>query len=141
MIKNDEQYNKIFKEYLSSKGVDYETRKYYSCEDLGCNNCILKDVRSDLNFCTFHPFKEIKRHEKQIRLLKKDIAIMAKWKKERKIEKNLKEICETFRTLIGNDNIDFTCYGISCDKCLFHNMDNFKEWARKAKEESIGEEE
>ena len=133
MINNDKEFQETFKEFMKSKGVDVETRKYYLCEDLGCNNCILKDVRCDLGFCTFHPFEEIKRREKEIRLLKQQISIMSNWKKEREINKKLKEICEMFRRGNGNDNIDFTCYGIRCDECLFNNMNNFKKWARQEK--------
>ena len=140
MIENDKEFQEAFKEYLNSKGVDYETRKYYACEDLGCSNCILKDVRSDLDFCTFHPFEEIKRHEKQIRHLKRGISIMQTWKRKIELGKKLSYVCEMLRSS-NNDLSELTCYGISCDKCLFHDMDNFKEWARKAKEESIGEDE
>lgn len=139
MITNDEQFQEAFKEYLNSKGVDYETRKYYSCEDLGCNNCILKDVRSDLNFCTFRPFEEIKRHEKQIRHLKQGISIMQTWKREREMAKELKDICRTFRGVECTSLSDLTCYGITCDKCPFKDMNNFKEWARKMKEEDMEE--
>lgn len=64
---------------------------------------------------------------------------MWNWKKNRKIENKLKDFCKTFRS--GTSLSVLTCYGISCDKCLFHNMDNFREWARKTKEESIGEDE
>lgn len=32
----------------------------------------------------------------------------------------------------GVEYDDF-CRDIACDKCLFKDMDNFKEWARKAK--------
>lgn len=84
MIENDKEYQEAFEEFMKSKGVDVETRKYYLCEDLGCNNCILKDVRRDLDFCTFHPFEEIKRREKEIRMLKQQISIMSNWKKENK---------------------------------------------------------
>jgi hypothetical protein len=137
MIENDNEFQEAFKEYAKSKGVDYENRKYYSCdEDLGCNNCILKDVRRDLGFCTFHPFEEIKRHEKQISLLKQDISIMSNWKRNCKIENKLKDFCKTFRSDTSLNNL--TCRGIDCEKCPFEDMDNFREWARKMREESLG---
>ena len=130
MIDSDEEFQESFKKFMKSKGVDVETRKYYLCEDLGCNNCILKDVRRDLDFCTFHPFEEIKRREKEIRMLKQQISIMQTWKISQDINNKVKDFCKTLRT---NSNDVFSCRGIDCNDCLFNDMDNFSEWVRQAK--------
>ena len=132
MIENDEQFQEVLKEYAKSKGVEYDD----FCRDIACEDCIFGKLGL---YCTSEPFKEIEEYYEKIKELKQEVSIMWNWKKNRKIENKLKDFCKTFRS--GTNLSDLTCCGISCDKCLFHDMDNFKEWARKAKEESIGEDE
>lgn len=132
MIENDEQFQAVLKEYAKSKGVEYDD----FCRDIACKDCIFGKLGL---YCTSEPFKEIEEYYEKIKELKQEVSIMWNWKKNRKIENKLKDFCKTFRS--GTSLSVLTCYGISCDKCLFHNMDNFREWARKTKEESIGEDE
>ena len=146
MIENDKDFQEAFKEYI--KGYGIETNEIHMCNGLPCRDCLLKPISDETydtsnktcNICEERPFQKIKEYEKKIALLKREISIMQSWKRERELGKKLSYICETLRSS-NNDLSELTCYGISCDKCLFHDMDNFKEWARKAKEESIDEQE
>ena len=136
MIENDKEFKNAFKKYLKSEGI--EGNETYFCGTMQCDDCVLKDVSyglSDIDEvpCSGTPFKEIEKNEKKIALLRKEISIMKKWKKESDLKKKLKDFCETFRQGNWNDNIVFSCCGIDCDDCLFNNIDNFKEWARQAK--------
>lgn len=144
MITNDEQFKETFKEYV--KGYGIETNEIHMCNGLPCRDCILKPISDETydtskktcNVCEERPFQKIKEYEKKIALLKQQISIMQTWKRSREINNKLKDFCKAFRS--GTSLSDLTCCGIDCDKCLFHDMDNFREWARKVKEESLGEE-
>lgn len=130
MITNDEQFQETFKEYVKSKGIEYDN----FCRGIDCEDCILGNLGI---YCDREPFKAIKEYEEEIRLLKQQISIMQTWKRSREINNKLKDFCKAFKS--GTSLSDLTCCGIDCDKCLFHDMDNFREWARKVKEESLGE--
>lgn len=134
MIENDEQFKEVFRKYLISKGADING--FISCEDIECDDCVLGNLkdRHGFNVCLREPFKEMEKLKEDIELLKQEISIMSNWKKNRKIENKLKDFCKAFRS--GTNLSDLTCCGISCDKCLFKDMDNFKEWARQAKAKS-----
>ena len=94
MIDNDKEFQKAFKEYMKSKGL--EGNETCFCGRLQCDDCMLKDVSYnlyDINEvqCSGTPFKEIEKYERKIALLKKEISIMSNWKKEREINKKLEE--------------------------------------------------
>lgn len=127
MIENDEQFEEVLKEYAKSKGVEYDD----FCRDIACEDCIFGKLGI---YCTREPFKEIEEYNEKIKELRQEVSIMSNWKKNRKIENKLKDFCKAFRS--GTRLSDLTCCGIDCDKCLFKDMDNFKEWARKAKAKS-----
>ena len=87
MIENDKEFQEVFKKYLKSKGT--EGNETYFCGCLSCDDCILKDVSYGLSdigvaLCSGKPFEKIKKYEKKIELLKQEIDIMNKWKKENK---------------------------------------------------------
>ena len=159
MIENDEQFKEVFRKYLISKGADINS--FISCEDIECDDCVLGNLkdRHGFNVCLREPFKEMEKLKEDIELLKQEISIMSNWKKNRKIENKLKDFCKTLRTtsntvlscygtscedclfkdfdicktLRTNSNDVFSCRGIDCNDCLFNNMDNFSEWMRQAK--------
>lgn len=133
MIKNDEQFKQVFEEYLKSEGIS--VNEDFFCGRMNCEDCLFKNLID----CSKTPFWEIKRCEERLAMMKKEIRIMQSWKRKIELGKKLSYVCEMLRSS-NNDLSELTCYGISCDKCLFHDMDNFREWARKAKEESLGEE-
>lgn len=136
MIENDKEFQETFRNYLKSKGI--EGNETCFCGRLQCDDCMLKDVSYNLYDtnevqCSKKPFEEIKKCEKRIELLRREIDIMQNWKRNREINNKLKDFCKTLRT---TSNAVFSCYGISCDDCLFKNIDNFKEWARRTKEKT-----
>ena len=149
MINNDKEFRETIEEYLKSKGIELDKNsfmdKFCFCNALNCEDCVLNDIKDGIrnegnedelfDICTDKPFQDIKKHEEKIRMLKQEISIMSTWKREREMAKELKDICRTFRGVECTSLSDLTCYGITCDKCPFKDMDNFKEWARKAKED------
>ena len=152
MIENDEQFQEVLKEYAKSKGVEYDD----FCRDIACDDCIFGKLGI---YCTREPFREIEEYNEKIKELKQEVSIMWNWRKNRKIENKLKDFCKTLRTtsntvlscygtscedclfkdfdicktLRTNSNDVFSCRGIDCNDCLFNNMDNFSEWMRQAK--------
>lgn len=82
MIENDEQFKETFKEYVKSKGIEYDN----FCRGIDCEDCILGNL--DI-YCDGEPFKAIEEYNEKIRLLRKEIEIMGKeieimemWKRE-----------------------------------------------------------
>lgn len=145
MINNDKEFQEAFKEYVEYvKGYGIETNEIHMCNGLPCRDCILKPISDETydkskktcNVCEERPFQKIKEYEKKIALLKQEISIMSNWKRNCKIENKLKDFCKTFRD--DTNSNDLTCRGIDCDKCPFEDMGNFREWARKMREESLG---
>ena len=137
MIKNDKEFEEVFRRYLKSKGI--EGNETCFCGRLQCDDCTLKDVSyglSDINEvqCSGTPFKEIEKYEKKIELLRREIDIMCNWKRNQEINNKVKDFCKTLRT---NSDLMFSCRGIDCDDCLFNNMDNFSEWMRQAKTRGV----
>lgn len=141
MIKNDEQFQETFKEYV--KGYGIETNEIHMCNGLPCRDCILKPISDETydtsnktcNVCEERPFQKIKEYEKKIALLKQEISIMSAWKRNRDMNKTLQDFCKTFRS--GNNNpSEMTCYGINCNACPFGGIGNLKEWARREKAKS-----
>jgi hypothetical protein len=133
MIENDKEFQETFRNYLKSKGI--EGNETCFCGRLQCDDCMLKDVSYNLYDtnevqCSKKPFEEIKKCEKRIELLRREIDIMQNWKRNREINNKLKDFCKTLRT---NSNTVLSCRGIDCNDCLFDNMDNFSEWVRQAK--------
>ena len=133
MIDNDKEFQKAFKEYMKSKGL--EGNETCFCGRLQCDDCMLKDVSYnlyDINEvqCSGTPFKEIEKYEKQIKLLRREINIIDSWEKESILSNKLQDVCKEIKRQCHDSGADnLKCDGITCDTCIFNgDTNNFYKW-------------